>query len=219
MSMPSWLGTGLGLALVFGACSKPPEPPAAAPPPPLPEVSAEERADVLARGRAIAGETFEVLRGNLQTAIQAGGIRNALPFCSMAASPLTAGMATKHGVTLRRVTHKTRNPAGAATPAELAILETFRQALRGPGITPTNPPPPMVTNFDARTLSFFAPIVMAHELCLKCHGEPGRDILPEDYDIILRLYPQDRATGFEMGQLRGAWRIDFPRALSDRPAE
>lgn len=36
--------------------------------------------------------------------------------------------------------------------------------------------------------------------------------LPENLAFIRSLYPQDAATGFKLGDLRGAWRVDFPRA-------
>lgn len=170
-------------------------------------LSAEVKNAAAQRGKAIAAETFSLLSSNLQSAIQQGGISNALPFCSLAASPLTAGMAGKHGVTLRRVTHKARNPADKADAAESAILARFEASLSG-----TNPPSPIVTNFTATTVSFFAPIVLNNELCLKCHGEPGREIASENLALIQKLYPQDEATGFKLGQLRGAWRIDMPRA-------
>ena len=54
--------------------------------------------------------------------------------------------------------------------------------------------------------------LVSNALCLRCHGEPGPDISAEDLALIQRLYPQDKATGFKLGQLRGAWRIDFPLA-------
>lgn len=194
------------LILLVVGCSKTPEaPPAIASPAPL---SAERRAAALQRGKAIAAETFSLLSSNLQSALQQGGVSNALPFCSLAASPLTAGLAAKHNVTLRRVTHKARNPTGKADGAELAILKQFEASLP----TSTNPPPPIVTNFVAGTATFFAPILLNNELCLKCHGEPGRDIAAENGAVIQRLYPQDEATGFKLGDLRGAWRIDFPLA-------
>jgi hypothetical protein len=170
----------------------------------------EQTEIALRRGRAIATETFGLLRTNLQTAIQSGGISNALPFCSLAASPLTASMAEKHGVTLRRVTHKARQPSGKASEPELALLNHFESLMTSASIT--NPPPPLVTNLAPDTLTFFAPIVIGVELCLKCHGTPGTDIAQSDLEVIRKLYPQDEATGFTMGQLRGAWRIDFPMA-------
>jgi hypothetical protein len=120
-------------------------------------------------------------------------------------------MAGKHGVTIRRITHKPRNPAGRADITELAILNHFEAAL-----TNTNSPPPLVTNFTASTATFFAPIILNNELCLKCHGEPGKDISSENVALIAHLYPQDEATGFKLGQLRGAWRIDIPLASLPR---
>lgn len=198
----------LALALAWLAgCSKAPE--ATPSTPPIGPLSAETRNAAVQRGKAVVAETFSLLSSNLQSAIQQGGISNALPFCSLAASPLTAGMAGKHGVTIRRVTHKARNPTGQADPVELAILQQFEAALRAAAATN---PPPLVTNLTADTVTFFAPIVLNNELCLKCHGEPGKDIAPENVAVIQRLYPQDRATGFKLGDLRGAWRIDVQLA-------
>lgn len=200
-----------GLALVavlpvvlLAGCSKQTEMTRATAPALSPEI---ERA-AIQRGKAIAAETFALLSSNLQSAIESGGISNALPFCSIAASPLTAGMADKHGVTLRRVTHKPRNPSGKADAAELEILKSFESTLAAS--QSTNPPPPVVTNFTSEQVTFFAPIVLNNDLCLRCHGEPGNDIAPVDLTVIQKLYPRDEATGFKLGQLRGAWRIDFP---------
>lgn len=193
--------------LMLVGCSKTREPKSTPPTAPSPE--AQNAA--LQRGKAIAAETFSLLSSNLQTAIQQGGVSNALPFCSLAASPLTSGMAGKHGVTIRRVTHKPRNPAGRADTTELAILNHFEAALTG-----ANAPPPLVTNRTENTVTFFAPIILNNELCLKCHGEPGKDISAENIALIRRLYPQDEAIGFKLGQLRGAWRIDIPLASLPR---
>lgn len=176
---------------------------------PPPALSPEIQQAAVQRGKAIAAETFASLRTNLQTAIQSGGISNALPFCSVAAAPLAATQARKHGVALKRVTHKARNPAGKASPIEMTVLAGFEKALA----TSTNPPPGFATNLVAGQATFFAPITINNELCLKCHGEPGKDIESANLEVIRRLYPHDEAIGFKPGQLRGAWRIDFPLAL------
>lgn len=203
----------LPLGLLVG-CSRPVAQTERLKPPPA--LTVEIQQAVVPRGKAIAAETFDLLSANLQTAMQSGGISNALPFCSLAASPLTAGLAEKHGVTLKRVTHKARNPDGKANEAELAVLKSFTSYLAAS----TNPPPSFVTNLVTGQATFFAPIVIAKELCLKCHGEPGKDISAENLAVIKKHYPQDEATGFKLGQLRGAWRIDFPLAtLKPEPPE
>ena len=193
------------LPLAFTACSRPSGPTPTPLPPPL---TANQQAAAIARGKAIAAETFSVLSSNLQSALASGGVSNALPFCSLAASPLTASVATRHSVTLRRITHQPRQPAARASATEVAVLDGFRAALTPGG----PPPPPLATNLVAGQATFFAPIVINHPLCLNCHGEPGKDISATSLALIRQHYPQDEATGFRLGDLRGAWRIDFSLA-------
>ena len=189
----------------FTACSPTDAPPAAPPPPPL---TPAQQAAAIQRGKAITAETFGVLSTNLQTALATGGVSNALPFCSLAASPLTASVSERHGVKVRRVTHKPRNPAARASAVETAMLDGFRSALVSGG----QPPTPIATNLVAAQATFFAPIVINNALCLNCHGEPGKDISEANLAVVRQHYPQDEATGFKLGDLRGAWRIDLPLA-------
>jgi len=42
------------------------------------------------------------------------------------------------------------------------------------------------------------------QVCLACHGS---SVQPELNDHIQTLYPKDQATGFELGQLRGAFSL------------
>ena len=44
-------------------------------------------------------------------------------------------------------------------------------------------------------------------LCLTCHGET---LAPELAAAIAREYPNDQATGFKLGELRGAFRVVWP---------
>lgn len=175
------------------------------------ELTPELAATMTLRGKGVAAETFSLLSSNLQTAMASGGVTNALPFCSLTASPLTASIADKHGVKLRRVTHKARVPKDKTNPEESAVLDRFRSSLES-GVTPS----PWVTNLQPGVVTFFAPIIITNALCLKCHGQPGQDIAPDALAVIRKLYPQDEATGFKLGDLRGAWRIDFPAAAVNR---
>lgn len=205
----SLLGLAAVVALLAG-CGPGENPRAPQPPPPL---TPAQQAAAIERGRAIAAETFGLLSTNLQNALASGGVSNALPFCSLAASPLTASVATRHGVGVRRVTHAPRNPSARASEVEETVLEGFRAAL-----TSGQTPMPLATNLLPGRATFFAPIVINHALCLNCHGEPGNDISADNLAIIRRHYPRDEATGFKMGDLRGAWRIEIPLARLDAGA-
>lgn len=197
--------TFLLLFAVLSGCSKSTEPKEVSAPPPT--LSAILQQAAVVRGKTIAAEAFSLLSSNLQAAIQSGGVSNALPFCSLAASPLTAGLASKYGVNLRRITHRARNPHDKANEVEAGILRSFEAAV---SVGDTNISAPIATNLLPGMATFFAPIVLNNELCLKCHGEAGREIAPENLAVIQRLYPLDEATGFKLGDLRGAWRIDIP---------
>jgi Protein of unknown function (DUF3365) len=47
-------------------------------------------------------------------------------------------------------------------------------------------------------------------LCLQCHGAPERDIAPLTRTSIRKLYPDDKATDFKSGDLRGFCNVTFP---------
>lgn len=160
---------------------------------------------VITRGMAITAKAFATLSGELQVAMAAGGVTNALSVCSEKAPRLTAEMAKAEGVVLRRVSHRSRNPANAADAADQKRIADWSAGLAA-GTAPT----PMVERRPDGGAVFRAPILLAAPACLKCHGEPGVDIAASDLERIRALYPADTATGFKAGGVRGMWRVEFP---------
>ena len=55
---------------------------------------------------------------------------------------------------------------------------------------------------------YVEPIVM-QPLCLACHGET---LAPEVAEQIAAEYPEDRATGFRVGDFRGVFWVEYPDA-------
>jgi Protein of unknown function (DUF3365) len=165
---------------------------------------AQTAPDPAVEGPKIIAEAFARLSGALGEAISKNGPAGALSVCSEKAPQIAKEVATAHGVTLRRATHKPRNPKNAADEAEKAALELFTAA----SAQKDTPKPQVITNADG-SRSFFAPIVLGNPLCLQCHGTPEKDIAPATLAAIQKLYPEDKATGFKLGDLRGLWRVDF----------
>jgi cytochrome c553 len=157
--------------------------------------------DRLAEGKRLTAEAFALLSKNLTEAIAKDGVPGAIGFCSEKALPLTASV----DATLRRVSHKARNPKNKADAAELEILNAFRATMKA-----GKAPEPQVRRNADGSETFFAPIVLANTTCLKCHGAPGTDIDADTLAALSKRYPQDEATGFQMGELRGMWRVTFP---------
>ncbi len=51
--------------------------------------------------------------------------------------------------------------------------------------------------------------ILVQPLCLVCHGEA---LAPDVAARIEALYPQDEATGFRAGDLRGVFWVEYPAA-------
>lgn len=156
------------------------------------------------KGKQIAKATFEVLSGQLTQALARGGVTEAVTYCNLKAYPLVDSLSNVHRATIKRATIWARNPSDEANAEEEKIINEYL-ALKS-GNQPLNP---VVRRNEAGDIQFYMPIQIGTELCLNCHGNTGTDIKAGDYEIIKKLYPDDRATGHKMGDLRGIWSITF----------
>jgi hypothetical protein len=59
-------------------------------------------------------------------------------------------------------------------------------------------------------LQYVRPILMQAR-CLPCHGDPA-SLDPAVHALLARRYPEDRATGYRVGDLRGAVSVRVPLA-------
>lgn len=149
-------------------------------------------------GAAASKRLMESLGGQLKAALEAGGPVAAIEVCRSVALPLTAAAGQeREGVTVRRTTLQPRNPANAPDETDREVLEAMASA---------DSPKPAIRR-DGATARYYQPLVV-QELCLKCHGDPAG--FPSDLVETLALhYPEDAATGYALGNLRGAIRVDF----------
>jgi hypothetical protein len=156
-------------------------------------------------GPEIIAEASAKLIAALTEAIAKDGPASAIAVCSERAPEIAAAVGKTHRVTLRRASEKPRNMKNAATDAEKTLLAAFAADLE----KKEQPKPRSVQNPDQST-TLFAPIVISNPLCLQCHGALDRDIAPATLEAIRRLYPDDKATGYQSGDLRGLWSVVFP---------
>ncbi len=154
-------------------------------------------------GKLIVQKSFETLSGQLLQAIKTGGVPHALQYCNLKAYPLTDSLSEAYQVDIKRVTLKPRNAANQADPFEKSLINTFEK-LAVNNLAGVN----MVVR-DNEGLPVFASPIVVGKLCLQCHGEKGKVIADTDLKVIERLYPDDQATGYREGDLRGIWRIRF----------
>jgi hypothetical protein len=162
-----------------------------------------EQALVRARaaGDALTGELRDVLAAELA----AGGPERAVRVCSEVA-PAIAERHSVDGITVRRVTSRTRNPASAPDEAELAGLRLLQER-HGSGDMPGELIE-VVAADGGRELHYLRPILVA-EPCLACHGDA---LDPAVRALIRERYPHDTAVGYRAGDLRGAVSVRVPLA-------
>lgn len=156
--------------------------------------------DHLEKGRMLSQRAAETLNARLNASLQQGGTEGAVAFCSLKGLPLLDSLEEAHGVHFRRAAVRYRNPENRANAQEAEHIARYEAELaEGRALEPV-----VVETTGGKTL-FFSPIVLAPN-CTQCHG---KEIEPAVMAQIKARYPEDRATGFDPGQIRGLWSLEL----------
>ncbi len=153
-------------------------------------------ADTLAEQGAAQLMPFkQQLMGALKAGLEEGP-GSAIDACRVQA-PAIAATLSVDDVRIGRTSHRLRNSANAGPDWAKEVLEAY---LRQTG----DWAPRVVALEDGRT-GYVEPIV-TQPLCLTCHGS---DLAPPVADALATHYPEDQATGFAAGDLRGVFWVSF----------
>lgn len=164
--------------------------------------------DRIAASRLVVKEFGETLQGALGSAIKEGGAVNAIQVCNTKAPSIAADLSSKKGWKVARTSLKLRNAKNAPDAWETKVLKDF-DARRARGEDPsTLDHGEMVMANGKHEFRYMKAIAIpANSPCLLCHGEK---IDPAVSAKLKALYPQDKATGYKTGELRGAFTITQP---------
>ena len=174
------------LALLLAACSPDQQ---AAP-------SAETRSDAIAQAEAAAGQLMSTLVSALSQAMKEGGPTQAVEVCSSIAQQKTEEIG--------RVALRARNDLDRPNTREEEILEEWSRT-EGPIDSLSE----VITNEQGNAVLHYMRPILLGENCVACHG-PEEQIQPDVLAAIRAHYPNDRATGFQPGDLRGAISVEVP---------
>ena len=163
----------------------------------------EDDVDVMAWALKTA-PTPPRFQGELMAAMQAGGPEAAIAVCSERAPAIARQVSDQSGYEVSRTALRTRNDANAPDAWEAEGLEIFEAALAS-GASPSVMERSEIVRTEEGGAEFrwMKPILM-DEPCTVCHGTQVNESLQAS---IASLYPDDEATGFEVGQLRGAFSV------------
>ncbi|MGB5339394.1 MAG: DUF3365 domain-containing protein [Gammaproteobacteria bacterium] len=154
---------------------------------------------------ANASAAIEAFSSSLQyelvSAMQEDGPVNALGICHTRAMPVTREVSEEHGMLLSRVSLKYRNPANAPNDWQARVLKEF-ETRKENGEAMANLSYSEVVEQDGARQFRFMKAIPVRAVCLTCHGS---ELAPDLQAKLSDLYPGDRATGFQLDDIRGAF--------------
>ena len=164
--------------------------------------------DLLPEARQVASTVPPKLLAVLTAEIARSGPEGAIGVCREQAPQMARAASEQTGWSIRRVSLNNRNPKAVPDAWERAVLEDFdRRAAAG------EPPATLekgeVVTEEGRKSYRYMKALPTMALCLQCHG-PQASLSPAVKEKLAALYPQDKATGYAAGQIRGAMTIRKP---------
>jgi len=164
--------------------------------------------DWIEQSRQLAQQLGGELKGELSRAMSEGGPVAAVAVCKTRAPEIAAGLSAKSGAVVGRTALRVRNPANAPDDLQRAVLEQFSEELASGKFAG-----PLEAAFEinrgGQVERRYMRAIPMDVVCLACHGPV---LAPDLAAVIKRDYPDDQATGFEQGQLRGAFSVTWPSA-------
>jgi hypothetical protein len=166
------------------------------------ENKVEIREDQIVGMRTTAMEFMKDLKGVLISQIQTNGVLKAVSVCSDTAQVLTNNFGIQKGVYIKRVSFKNRNVNNSPDDFEKKVLSKFELLHQNKELNSETEHAEIVQEGEFKYLRYLKPILVQAE-CLNCHGSEN-DIMPEVKQLIAQEYPNDKAVGYLIGDLRGA---------------
>lgn len=165
--------------------------------------------ELLKVGKESAALLGKTLGKNMKEHMQKGGPMDALNFCSQEAYELTDSVnkTLPKGVKVKRVSTNYRSSSNRPTSNEKAILESLKQLQESGVILPEY----LVERVSETSYKFYKPLLIDKEVCLKCHGVLKDSELKS---AINERYPDDKAMGYKMNDLRGAVVVTIEKSES-----
>lgn len=176
----------------------------------LPLNRAEISASLIQKSKPIAGQFKSTLKGELKKALQEDGFAGSIEVCKTVSAALEDKFTKEHEriAQLRRISLKTRNPERhTPTPVEAVWLNNTEQKIvQGMPLQPE-----CIVQANQATVLF--PIVIDDPVCLMCHG--NEEVISEEIkEALSKHYPNDKARGYNNGDLRGALTIEWDDILT-----
>ncbi|MDP1531106.1 Tll0287-like domain-containing protein [Rhodoferax sp.] len=166
-------------------------------------------APLLAEASKVAGAVPPKLLQVLTDEIAKGGPESAVEVCRDKAPQMAKSASEQSGWTIRRVSLQNRNPKAVPDAWERAALEDFDRRAAAGESPATLEKGELVAEGDRKEYRYMKALPV-QQICLACHGTADK-IKLEVSAQLKKHYPDDKGTGYSIGQIRGA--MTLRRAL------
>lgn len=164
--------------------------------------------------RLVASELVQKLGGELRKALQESGPGEAISVCRDAAPRLAGELSRRTGWRITRVSLRTRNPLlGQPDGWEQQTLQSFDARVLAGEKAESLELAEAVDEPGGRYFRFMKALPV-QPACLSCHGS-DESISNSVRERLALDYPNDRATGYRIGEVRGAVSIKRPLPAAD----
>lgn len=177
---------------------------------PLTACTEDAPPDWVAEAREKSGHLGSRLISALNEALAEQGPAGGIQVCNVEA-PEIARHVSGSGFEVGRTALRVRNPDNAPDDWEESVLQRF-EARMAEGADPAGLEAWRIKTIDGERFGRYMKAIPTGPQCVVCHG---RSIAPELAETIKRLYPQDQATGFAPGELRGAFTVTVDLSAAD----
>jgi hypothetical protein len=151
---------------------------------------------MLERAESARKKLGSTLKKELTSAVSEKSFSGAVDFCHSRAPEIAAEVAKETDVEIGRTSHRLRNADN--TPPNWAKAAVERRKAQ-----------PYVYRGPDERIGYLHPIE-TKGLCINCHGKRDQ-LAPDVADMLAKRYPEDEATGFEVGDLRGWFWVEVPK--------
>lgn len=163
---------------------------------------------LLRETRAVASAMPPKLMTELQKEMASGGLVAAIAACRDKAPQMARDASAKTGWQIRRVSLKNRNPKAVPDTWEKTVLTEFDERVAA-GVDPATLEKAEIVDDGQQKIYRYMKALPTQSMCLTCHGSAAE--IPAEVKAKLReLYPDDQATGYTIGAVRGAISIKRP---------
>ena len=166
-------------------------------------VSAASEEQMILESKQSIKRFAKQLKNKLEQGMKTGGPAKAIHICNTAAEEISKQVSGQFGWKIARTSLKVRNSNNKPDEWEKKVLQGFQQQMKeGVAVNQLefaelmeNAKPPVFRYMKA---------IPTQGICLSCHGDKlSTDVV----DKLHQLYPNDHATGFKVGDIRGAFTI------------